>query len=68
MKFVIQKPMKIREQWEPWFAWHPAGIEFADGSWGVVWLNKIERKETIGYGGVQWRYRELLMQPIDERK
>lgn len=51
---------KIKEPtWLKWFAWYPVCTELADGTSATVWLETIERKQTQGYGGPSWRYREL---------
>jgi len=65
---IYQSSMQLREKWESWFAWHPVQVEMADGRHAWVIAETVERKEIIGYGGAQWRYRERLVarQQVDD--
>jgi len=58
MKIYFSKRRNLQEEWTQWFAWYPVVCEMADGNGAVVWLEQVERKETYGYGGPQWRHRE----------
>jgi len=57
---IIQHKTKIQEYWSAWYAWHPVQCELANGEYAWVMLEQVERKQTYGYGGTQWRYREAL--------
>lgn len=59
MKWVVKDKL-TKEYWVPWFAWYPVSVEFASMECGFVWLETVERKEIYGYGGKQYRYRELI--------
>jgi len=67
MKITISKSgSQRREDWHRWFAWYPVFAETADNcadghiETKLVWLEDVERKEYIGYGGWSWRYRECV--------
>lgn len=62
MKIRHPRQHVMQEFWAPWFAWYPVSVELADGTYATVWLETIERKEYIDYGGPCWRYRELVNQ------
>lgn len=51
---------EAKEQWHPWFAWHPVRI----GSGDCRWLETIERKGEyyIGGGGYLYMYRARVKQ------
>lgn len=57
---LYSTPRPIRRDWRVWFAWHPVNCEMADGRKAMVWLEEVERSETVGYGGFCWRHRERL--------
>lgn len=63
---IYQTARRVREEWTPWFAWFPVQCEMADGRCAWLFMEKTERKETYGYGGPSWRYRELLIQNVDD--
>ena len=54
-----------QEYWGRWFAWYPVFAESADNCPNghivvkLIWLEDVERKEFITYGGWTWRYREI---------
>ena len=67
MKITLTRSGKQRQEtWGRWFAWCPVFAETADdspnGHIGLkfVWLEDVERREYIGYGGWTWRYREIV--------
>jgi len=60
---ILRKGRRLNEKWMPWFAWFPISVEVASGpyQWAWIWLDTVERKQTIGYGGVSYRYREIVL-------
>lgn len=48
-------------KWHPWFAWHPVRI----GSHDCRWLETIERRGDLGYGGWSFQYRPAPTQPAE---
>ena len=59
MRLILSKPV-IYTGWLPWFAWYPVMVEFASGEEGFIWLETVERRDAQWYGGLMWRYRELM--------
>lgn len=63
MKFncgpTSEERRKAKEEWHPWFAWHPVRI----GSGDCRWLETVDRLGTCyrGYGGDfwSWSYRPM---------
>lgn len=41
-------------------AWHPVTVEMADGTFCWMFCEMVERRESAGYKGAEWRYREYL--------
>jgi len=59
MKMTVYKATKNRqEHWNLWYAWHPVFAEGMDGNKKLIWLEWVERKEYLNYGGWSWRHRE----------
>lgn len=65
---LVRDGNKRQETWKRWFAWFPVFAETADsipnGHFAYngikfIWLENVERKEYIGYGGWSWRHREI---------
>jgi len=53
-----------KQQWHPWFAWHPVKIDGKRVQWKKVW-----RRGTYWYSGgsmgesrYSWRYEEMMKQ------
>ena len=62
---IYQKARVLKEMWCSWFAWHPVQCEMGDGRAAWVFGEMVERKETYGYGGASWRYREILTPNVE---
>lgn len=53
-----REPLWSFNNWQRWFAWYPVRVPACDERhehW--VWLEWVERKEYIDYGGGGWDHR-----------
>jgi hypothetical protein len=61
MRFSKEKEIaKKKPEWQRWFAWHPVTIETQNNLKTTVWLEYVERKGTIGYNCMEYRYRDII--------
>ena len=62
---VLTSKARRRSLWHHWFAWHPVVVTADDELENWVWLERVERKWSIGkYGGKgRWKYRLLMVHP-----
>ena len=60
MRFKVKKLEKTPPVWKQWFAWYPVMTEISDGTTSYVWLEWVERKKYMGYGGPIYRYRDSV--------
>jgi hypothetical protein len=57
---------KRRSAWHRWFAWYPVVVRFDKEFERRVWLERLERKWSVGRYGDQkghWRYRHPVFHP-----
>ena len=57
---VLTTLAKKRSLWHPWFAWYPVVVSLDEELEHWVWLERLERKWSLGRYGDQkghWRYR-----------
>jgi hypothetical protein len=62
---VLTTKARRRSLWHQWFAWYPVVVKVEDELDQWVWLERVERKWSIGKYGDQgrWKYRRRVAHP-----
>ena len=65
-EYVLTSRAKQRSLWHRWLAWYPVIVSVKDEFDHWVWLERLERKWSVGHYGDQkghWRYRHPVFHP-----
>lgn len=50
---------KNKYEWHEWFAWYPIWVSTGECKETRIWLERVQRKYTMTYDGVQTNIRNL---------